>query len=371
MSRPAVCFGSPSPEHDISVLTGLQAIHALTSAGAEPISLYWAKTGDWYQVPATLEAVDFADGLPKGAEPVTLLTGSAGGFHKVGRRAKTQLLDIVAVVNCCHGVPGEDGTLQAMFDLAGVRYTGPSQWGAAIGMDKLAFSAAMASAGVPSLPTWGLTESSTAADVPVSGPLIVKPRFGGSSLGIEIVEDLETAVALVRTQPLLKEGAVVQRYLVDAVDLNISVKTCPERAYSVVEKPLRSPDGHIYTYVEKYLEGETAGMASAAREMPAVIAPEIEAKLRSYAEKVMDVALVRSVARIDFLLDGDNLFVNEINTTPGSLSWYFWAHDGIPFAGLLQQMLLEASAGPTRQLRTDGADGVALRSAGAMARKLA
>ena len=368
MSRPAVCFGSPSPEHDISVLTGLQALHALSSAGADPLGLYWAKTGDWFEVPTGLEAIEFADGLPRAAEPIVLNTGSHGGFHKAGRRGKTQLMDIAAVVNCCHGVPGEDGTLQAQFDLAGVRYTGPSQWGAAIGMDKLAFAGAMASAGVPSLETWELSDNT---DVAGPGPFIVKPRFGGSSIGIEVVDDLDTAKALARSQPLLREGAVVQRYIADAVDLNISVKTCPERAFSVIEKPLRAPDGHIYTYVEKYLDGGTDGMASAAREMPAEVDPKIEGQLRSYANIVMDVALVRSVARIDFLLDGDELYVNEINTTPGSLSWYFWAHEGIPFAGLLQQMLVEAAAGPTRRFRTEGADGVALRSAGGMARKLA
>ena len=368
MSRPAVCFGSPSPEHDISVLTGLQAVHALGGAGADPIALYWSKSGDWYQVSSSLEATDFADGLPRNAEPVKLLTGSEGGFHTEGRRGKTQLLDIVAVVNCCHGVPGEDGTLQAMFDLAGVRYTGPSQWGAAIGMDKLAFSAAMATANIPSLDTWALTDST---EVPGPGPFIVKPRFGGSSIGIEVAQDLDTAKALARSQPLLREGAILQRYLADAIDLNISVKTCPDRAFSVIEKPLRAPDGHIYTYVEKYLDGGAAGMASAPREMPAELDPKIEGRLRSYADAVMDVALVRSVARIDFLLDGSSLYVNEINTTPGSLSWYFWAHEGIPFAGLLQQLLQEAASGPTRRFRTDGADGVALRGAGGMARKLA
>lgn len=368
MSRPAVVFGSPSPEHDISVLTGLQAAHALSTVGADPIALYWAKTGDWYEVSADLEAVDFADGLPKDADPVSLLTGSEGGFHRDRRRGRTEAMDILAIVNCCHGVPGEDGTLQAMFDLAGVRYTGPNQWGAAIGMDKLAFSAAMSAAGVAALRTWALTD---ATEMSESGPFIVKPRFGGSSIGIEVVADLETAKALARSQPLLREGAVIQRYLSDSTDLNISVKTCPDRAFSVVEKPLRAPNGHIYTYVEKYLEGGDEGMASAPREMPAQIDPVIEGRLRTYAEQVMEVAMVRSVARIDFLLDGDDLYVNEINTIPGSLSRYFWDIEGIPFAGLLQQMLQEAASGPTRRFRTDGANGVALRSATGMARKLA
>ncbi|MCP3935347.1 MAG: hypothetical protein GY708_08245 [Actinomycetia bacterium] len=368
MTSPGVCFGGPSPEHDISVLTGLQAAHALAATGENPVALYWSKSGDWYRVPASVEAGDFADGLPSGAEQVSLGMGSDGGFQSKGRRGKRQPLDVGAVVNCCHGGPGENGTLQAMFDLAGVRYTGPSMPGAALGMDKLAFAGAMAGAGLPTLRTWALTPT---VEIDHRGPLIVKPRFGGSSIGIEVVSDLATAKALATSQPLLQEGAVVQPYFDGAVDLNVSIKTCPTLELSVVERPLRGDNDRIYTYVEKYLAGGDQGMASAAREMPAQIDPELEGKLRTFAAAVVDVALVRSVARLDFLLVGDDLLVNEINTIPGSLSWYFWAHEGITFATLLRQMLVEAAKGPTRRLRTDGADGTALRSAGAMARKLA
>ena len=377
MSSPGVCFGGPSPEHDISILTGLQAVHALAAAGENPVALYWSKTGDWYEVPASVEASDFAEGVPRRADAITLDTGTSGGFQREGRRGKKSAIELTAVVNCCHGGPGEDGSLQALFDLASVRYTGPSLAGAALGMDKLAFAGVIAAAGLPTLPTWAVTPdleigpAGSFSDGPLSGgPFIVKPRFGGSSIGIEIAADLVTAKALAASQPLLREGAVLQPYLDGAIDLNISVKTCPTVELSAVEKPLRNEGGRIYTYVEKYLEGGDQGMATAAREMPAQLDQAVEGRLRSMAATIVDLALVRSVARIDFLAHGDDLYVNEINTIPGSLSWYFWAHEGVPFATLLQQMLREAAAGPTRRMRTDGADGAALRSAGAMARKL-
>ena len=134
MSYPAVCFGSPSPEHDISILTGLQAVRSLQRAGDKVAALYWAKSGAWYEVPAETEADEFANGIPNSSVPVILATGTDGGFYRETRRGKKTPIDISAVVNCCHGVPGEDGTLQAVFDLAGLKYTGPSQWGAACGM---------------------------------------------------------------------------------------------------------------------------------------------------------------------------------------------------------------------------------------------
>ena len=366
MNSPAVCFGGPSPEHDISILTGLQAVRALAEMGNDVIALYWSKTGDWHQVPQDVEAKDFSEGLPKTAEPLSFQTGREGGFHKIRKRGKQSRLEISIVVVCCHGGPGEDGTLQAAFDLAGIRYTGPSQAGAALGMDKLAFSGTMEAASIPSLPLHQITPE---LSIDEQGPFIVKPRFGGSSIGIEVVDDLDTAKALAKSQPLLRDGAVVQRYLEDAVDLNISVRTHPQVSLSAVERPLRPEVPGIYSYRDKYLSG-SQGMASAPRELPAQLPADIEGQLRTIAAHVIDLAMVRSVARIDFLWNPDGLWVNEINTIPGSLSWYFWAHEGVPFGRLLGEMIEEALAVPAITFRTDGADGTALRDVGAIANKL-
>src|ERR1019366_4691804 len=121
-----------------------------------------------------LEATDFLDGTPKGASRLQLVLGPDGGFLPADRRigrARPLALDVALV--CCHGGPGEDGSLQAALDLAGVRHAGPSVASAALGMDKLAFGAVVASAGLPTLPR-SLLESGT-SDVGFSGPYIVKP----------------------------------------------------------------------------------------------------------------------------------------------------------------------------------------------------
>ena len=367
MTLPAVCFGSPSPEHDISILTGLQAVRALTEAGNDVVALYWSKTGNWFQVPADIEANEFAEGLPRSAEPVTIQVGEQGGFYRSGKRGKLTQIEISAVVVCCHGGPGEDGSLQALFDLAGIRYTGPSQAGAAVGMDKLAFSGTMEAAGISSLPLHLIT---TDLELDEQGPLIVKPRFGGSSIGIEIVDDLPTAKALASSQPLLRNGAVVQRYLDDAIDLNISVRTYPEKSLSAIERPLRPEEDGIYSYADKYLTG-SQGMASAPRELPAELPADIEGQLRTMASQVVDLAMVRSVARIDFLWNSAGLWVNEINTIPGSLRWDFWSYEGVPFAQVRAEMIHEATLSPGATFRTDGADGTALRDVGAISHKLA
>lgn len=364
MSRPAVLFGGPSPEHDISILTGLQAAHALADADA----IYWSKRGEFYKVSAALEAAAFANGVPNRAEAIELVAGPGGGFT-ASRRGRRSTLEISAVVNACHGGPGEDGTLQAALDLAGVRYTGPSSAGAALGMDKLAFAGVITAAGLPSLARHALTLDGAAPNF--AGPYIIKPRSGGSSIGIEITDDIDVARALLRTSPHYQDGAIVEPYLPDAIDLNISVRTWPRLALSPIERPIRRDEsGRIYTYAEKYLGG-SEGLSSAPRELPAQIDRSVATTIEEAARSIAVLARVRGVARIDFLRTADALYVNEINTIPGALSWYLWSASGVPFAALLNDLIAEASTAGGRRWPTEGADGSALRAATSIAAKLA
>lgn len=354
MSTPAVIFGGPSPEHDVSILTGLQAARAL---GPGTIAIYWAKTGDFFEVDPSLEGKDFVDGVPRKSPELRLAAGE--GFVKKKR------LDISAAVNCCHGGPGEDGSLQAALDLAGVRYTGPNVAAAALGMDKLAFANLVTAAGLPSLPRAALTADAQPA---FDGPYIVKPRFGGSSIGISVVADIDTARALLQSDQHLRAGAIVEPYRPDSVDVNVAVRTWPSLELSAIEKPVRNEGSKILGYADKYVGGE--GMVSAPRELPASLAPAVEKAVRDAAERIAVIANVRGVARIDFLLDDGELFVNEINTIPGSLAKYLWVDPVVPFERLLRDMLDEAERRPTFHWTTAGADGTALRSAGSIAGKL-
>ncbi|MEY2397929.1 MAG: D-alanine-D-alanine ligase [Actinomycetota bacterium] len=351
-------FGGPSPEHDVSVLTGLQAARALNASEA----LYWTRAGEFVLVDAALEGVAFADGVPRGAKPVRISAG--GGITAKGGIGREKSYDAV-IVNCCHGGPGEDGTIQAQLDLAGVSYTGPSVAGAALGMDKLAFGDVCARAGIPTLPRVALTDTTTPD---FDGPYIVKPRFGGSSIGIDVVRDLATAHDRLKANPHLDRGAVIEPYRPESADVNVAVRCFPSAELSAIEKPTRS-GGDIYAYAEKYVGGE--GMVSAPRELPANLPDAVEAQLRAHALDAAQLAGVRGVARIDFLLEGDSLYLNEINTIPGSLARHLWVEPTVPFTTLLDDMIREAAARPTARYSAAGADGLVLRGAGAIASKLA
>ncbi len=371
MPEVAVIFGGPSPEHDVSVLTGLQAARALALRTDRPAPqvrcLFWSKTGDWYEVDAALEADAFVEGVPRAATRLQFLATPDGGFAEPGRRARGRALALDAALVCCHGGPGEDGTLQAALDLAAIPYTGPTVAGAAIGMDKLAFGSLVRSTGLPSLPRTLLGPGGDSP--PFDGPYIVKPRFGGSSIGIEVVEDFATARARLGVNRHLRLGAVIEPYRPDLTDLQVAVRTWPHLQLSAVERPLRiEGSADILDYRDKYVAGE--GMAGAPRELPAEIPSEVEKSIRLASERIADLAGIRGVARIDFLSDGREVVVNEVNTVPGSLARYLWVAPPLPFTTLLDDLLAEARERPTHAYSTEGADGTVLRSAGSIAGKL-
>lgn len=376
MPSPCVIFGGPSLEHDVSILTGLQAARVLSRSGPEPVVLYWSESNQWFRVPFGLEAAAFADGVPAQARPVALeLSGSEPGFHELRSLGRRTRIDVQAALICCHGGPGEDGRLQAAFDLAGIAYTGPNAACAELTMDKLAFSGVLSAAGLPVLPRLACHAASPAPSF--AGPYIVKPRFGGSSIGIEIVNDIETVRDLVKSSPYLSRGAVLEPYRPGSQDVYIAIRTYPELQLSLVERPRPGSDEpKIYGYHEKYLQQQ--GAESQVSEIPFQLPDEVAKRLRMAAEEIADLTRLTGNARLDFLWDGADLWVNELNSIPGALAFRLWAESGVSRDQLLSDMLAEATAQRAVSHDFDPADRGAgdrkvqtLRAAGSIAQKLA
>jgi D-alanine-D-alanine ligase len=362
-----VLFGGPTPEHDISILTGLQALRELARTG-DSLGIYWTKSGSFFSVASNVEAEAFLDGVPKGSSELTLRVGDDPGFFASGGRlAKERKIDLDALILATHGGPGEDGTLQGALDLAGINYSGPSLAAAAIGMDKWTFASLVAQAELPTLPRVLFGPDTTS--LPFDGPYILKPRFGGSSIGIDVVADLQTARARLSTNPHLANGCVVEPYRDDLTDVQIALRTYPMLGLSVIERPLRRTTKEILNYRDKYVAGE--GMVAAPRELPATLPPGQEEEIIRLTKAIAEICLVRGVARLDFLANDAELYVNEINTIPGSLAKYLFVDPPLPFGELLRDLLAEARERPTHRYSAAGADGLVLRSATSIAAKLA
>jgi D-alanine-D-alanine ligase len=237
-------------------------------------------------------------------------------------------------------------------------------------MDKLAFAGVAAGAGLPALKRAILESSTCEEQLGFGGPFILKPRFGGSSIGVVVAADLDTAKDLLRASPHFVSGAIVEPFKGDLFDLNVAVRSWPTLELSAVERPERATVGaEILGYSDKYSGGE--GMASAPRELPAQIPAVLLDRIRDVALRVARLIGVRGIARIDFLSDGsEELWLNEVNTIPGSLARYLWVDPPVSFAQLLEAMIGEAQQVPASRMSAAGADGTVLRLAGSIARKL-
>lgn len=358
----AVVFGGPSPEHDISILTGLLSERVLRDAGKDVVPLYWTRTGEWVLCPPRSEAKDFLEGAPRGSTRLEVSLGVGFQTPKKGLGGGKPLA-VEAALNCCHGGAGENGGLNAVFDQFGIPLTGGPSTLAALGMDKLAFGAVLQASGIPTLPRVAL-----GSPVPFEGPYIVKPRFGGSSIGIEVVEDLDTARTLARTSVHLRQGVVLEPFSKGAVDLNLAYATYPSLRTSLLEKPLAPAAAEgIYSYGQKYLQ--TDGLVAAPRELPAQVPDAVTKEAERLAAAVLEVTGIKGLGRLDFLLVDEVLYVNEINTIPGSMSLYLWPST-VPAAELLLGAVEEARESFRRADPAPFEPGAALRAAGGMAGKL-
>lgn len=395
MSGVGVTFGGPSAEHDISILTGLQAARALAESGIAVCCLYWTKTGRWKRVPVGAEAAQFLEPEVEGSSDVELAV--PGGFAE-RRRRRSVPLDLRAVLNCCHGGPGEDGALAALLALAGLRVTGPGPAASALAMDKLATAALARSAGVPAIETAAWPPGSeaagavgaagaagaagTAGAVGAAGtagvaieslprPWVVKPRWGGSSIGVEAgVEDIGTVEALGQAVTG-RAGLVVQPYLEGWIDLNIAVRTHPSFELSEVERPLRG-GAEILGYREKYLTGGP-GMDHAPHEVPADIPEGVRQSIVEHSTTLARMMGLTGAPRIDFLWDGGaEVRLCEVNSIPGAWGNHLWRASGIARDRLYLDLVAEAEAAVALPPQWSGSsDGRALSMSGTIAAKLA
>jgi D-alanine-D-alanine ligase len=320
-------------------------------------------------VPATAEAKDFLTGAPTGSKELdVVLSGQPGIYPKKGMGKKA--LGIDAALLCFHGGIGEGGAGAAVFSLLGIPATGSTVFAGAVGMDKLAFGGLLHAATIASLPREAL---SATAEPSFPGPYILKPRFGGSSIGIEIVDDIATARTLSKTSPHLAAGAVLEPYRPALVDLNMSFRTYPELELTELERPLRGEgDSALYSYQEKYLAGGSgAGLTNAPREFPAKAPEAIHETARALTTAVAEVTRLTGIVRVDLLWDESSgeVFVNEVNTIPGALSLYLWAPQH-PALRVLEDALTEAIEKPVIFPQSGFGQGVALRAAGGIATKL-
>ncbi len=360
-TKVGVFFGGRSVEHEISVISALQAINAISTERYEVIPVYISKQGKFYTGAPLLDAKNYKDlnGLTARCTEVYLRPELGNGkLYKAKAplfgKAWVEELDVVFPV--LHGTNGEDGNFQGLIELTGLPYVGCNTLSSANGMDKITMKMILRECGIPVIDyvwftdkQWTADRDAMIADVEakIGYPAIVKPANLGSSVGISPAPDRAGLISAVENAKQYTTRIIVEKMVTELKEINCSVLgSTDDCAPSVCEEPVKS--GEILSYEDKYMSGGkgtgSKGMQSTRRQIPADLPEATTAEIQRLACETFRVLSCDGVSRIDFIIDGatDNVYVNEINEIPGSLSFYLWEATGVSFEQLTDRLIAGA-----------------------------
>jgi D-alanine-D-alanine ligase len=375
-TRIAVFFGGRSPEHDVSVVTGLQALAALDQTRFDAFAVYVTPQGDWLVGPGLEERRNYLPDAQLRAKliEVTIDIAAGGGGRLSARksgmfsRRPPQEFDVALLA--FHGSGGEDGQMQGLFEVANIPYTGMRTLASSVLMDKAVTKRALEGSGIPllgqavidrpgtGLPSAGaLSEAMQAANI--GFPCIVKPVHLGSSIGVGKADDIEEARAWLAAIFRLDTQALIEPFVPNLVEYNVSVAHLGEATRcSAIERPKRVEE--LLDFRQKYLSGgdnktggkvlgqSSQGMLSLTREINPDIPPAFADSLRRWASAAFEAVGGTGAPRIDFLCNEatGEVWLNEVNPCPGSFGFYLWeaAPQPIGFTALLSLLIDEAQA---------------------------
>ena len=355
-TRIGVFFGGRSTEHEISVISASQAMHAINREKYEVIPVYITKQGHYYSGDALFDVANYRDVPALLARCQEVYMRPIYGDYNIYKVKKPifgtdvyATLDVVIPV--LHGSNVEDGIFEGLLQTIGIPYAGCDVLASANGMDKITMKMILKANGVPVVDyTWFTDrEWSAKRDDIISSiesrlgyPVIVKPANLGSSVGIGRARNREQLIGRINDAGRYSARLIVEHMVDDLQEINCSVLgDCDEYQASLLEEPIKS--GEILSYTDKYMGGTKGakGMQSAQKRIPAELPAEVTRRIQFLAGETFRVLSCHGVSRIDFILDRScgEIYVNEINTIPGSLSFYLWEATGIPFDSLMDRLV--------------------------------
>ncbi len=360
-TRVAVLFGGHSVEHEVSIISGLQALNALDSEQYDAFPVYISKDNCFYVGEQLRQIASYRDmqACLAGATrvlPVPADGGMALLRYPMKRLGNNTVATADVVIPVVHGTNVEDGTLMGYLEMLGVPYAACDVTSSALGMDKYAMKGVLAQAGIPVLPARQFTGRQYAADsaavldeieAAFGYPVIVKPVNLGSSVGISKAADRAALTDAMDLAVSFSQRVLVERAVPHLREINCAVLGDGDTARpSACEEPLNAAD--ILTFSDKYLSGSgdkqsggSKGMTDLKRRCPAELPDGMTERVQQLAVATFQALGCLGVARIDFLNDAESgeLWVNEINTIPGSLAFYLWQEVGVSFTQLMNELV--------------------------------
>lgn len=352
----AVFFGGRSTEHEISVLSANQAMHAVDRERFDLVPIYITKQGQWYTGEALMDVKNYKDTKALLAQCKQVYMRPIYGDFKLYSVKRPMFgSDVVAELDVAlpvlHGSNGEDGTFEGFLEQCGIPFAGCNTLASANGMDKITMKQILQANGVPVVDYVWCTDKQWYADrdrviaeveSKLGYPVIVKPANLGSSVGIGRADDRDALIAKMEDAQQYSSRIIVEHMIDRLKEINCSVLgDCDDYQPSVLEEPIKS--GEILSYTDKYMGGSKSakGMQASQKRIPAELSDEVTQRIKHLACETFRVLSCHGVSRIDVMIDeaDGNIYVNEINTIPGSLSFYLWEATGISFTELMNRLV--------------------------------
>lgn len=360
-------FGGRSTEHEVSVITALQAYENLDKQKYEVIPIFVSKQEEFYTNSKFLDLKNYQDldSLLLSSKKITLgKKHGKGGFFSHGILNAFTSVDVVFLA--FHGSFGEDGAIQGLLDIYQIPYTGFNVTGSVVGMDKAMAKAVFLSLGLPvgkyveiKRIDWLKSTKQILKQVEsrLNFPMFIKPATIGSSIGVNMAKDQDSLSFALEVAFTYAEKALVEQAFEGVIEVNCSALGYEEIQASVCEMPVASND--VLSFEDKYQRGggkgsKGAGMASLARVIPAPISLSLTKRIQDATIKIFKAMDGCGVARVDYFVDKDKekFWVNEINTIPGSFSFYLWEKSGIKYSKLLDLLIEYALKRAENQKKT-------------------
>lgn len=350
-----VIFGGRTVEHDVSIVTGHQVMRPLLNHEQyDLVPIYIDRAGRWF-TGAPLMDLDNYDANVTDLMGVQEVAFSPSTQHKgliinpgSGFLRKSRIQELDVVFPAIHGSHGEDGTLQGLLELADIPYAGCGVLASAIANNKIMSKLILKQYQIPTLDgvsfsreEWELDSQKVMqqATAHLEYPLFIKPATLGSSIGIGKATDDDTLRAAIDIALNFDDRVLLEVSAEKAIEVNCAVMGSGyDVEASVLEKPVSFNE--FLSFEEKYLQGG-GGMKSAEREIPAPISDELTQQIQTYAMNAFQAIEGSGIARMDFLVNEDEgqVYLNEINTMPGSLSFYLWKESGMTPRAVVERLL--------------------------------
>ena len=351
-----VFFGGRSTEHEISVISASQAMHAINREKYDVTPIYISKQGKWYTGEALFEVANYRDMAALIARCEEVYMRPIFDDYNLYKAKKSIFGSIVVtkldvVIPVLHGSNGEDGIFEGVLESTGIPFAGCNTLSSANGMDKITMKMILQACDVPVVDYVWFTDKQwfsqrdeliAKIESKIGYPVIVKPANLGSSVGIGRAIDRQQLIQKVDEAEKYSTRIIVEHMVEELQEINCSVLgDCDDYQPSVCEEPIKS--GEILSYEDKYMGGTKGakGMQASQKRIPAELPDEETRRIQFLACETFRVLSCHGVSRVDVIIDRKtrDIYVNEINTIPGSLSFYLWEATGISFDKLMDKLV--------------------------------